>query len=156
MWSKNFRNFGWCESGGKTLDFASKMQKIKPKTIRFRLYLVWVTGLEPAASTTPTDVGLSSRALCVLSCRFRSKTLALGAFFVHCFRVFRVCLWSKLWSEALFKTFSQGFTGYCRSAWFFFFSKKSVNGHPCGQPHFIVYAASLFQFCLWHKLWSKS
>ena len=43
--------------------------------------------------TTPTDVGLSSRALCVLSYRFRSKTLAPRAFFVHCFRVFRVCLW---------------------------------------------------------------
>ena len=40
MWSKNFRNFRWCESGGKTLDFAPKMQKIKPKTVRFRLYLV--------------------------------------------------------------------------------------------------------------------
>ena len=40
MWSKKFRNFGWCRSGGKTLDFAPKMQKIKPKTNRFRLYLV--------------------------------------------------------------------------------------------------------------------
>ena len=40
MWSKKFRNFGWCGSGEKTLDFAPKMQKIKPKTIRFRLYLV--------------------------------------------------------------------------------------------------------------------
>ena len=37
---KKFRNFRWCESGGKTLDFAPKMQKIKPKTVRFRLYLV--------------------------------------------------------------------------------------------------------------------
>lgn len=40
MWSKNFRNFRWYESGGKTRDFAPKMQKIKPKTVRFRLYLV--------------------------------------------------------------------------------------------------------------------
>ena len=40
MWSKNFRNIGWCGSGGKTLDFAPKMQKIKPKTVCFRLYLV--------------------------------------------------------------------------------------------------------------------
>ena len=40
MWSKNFWNFGWCRSGGKAPDFAPKMQKIKPKTIRFRLYLV--------------------------------------------------------------------------------------------------------------------
>ncbi len=40
MWSKKFRNFRWYESGGKTRDFAPKMQKIKPKTIRFRLYLV--------------------------------------------------------------------------------------------------------------------
>ena len=40
MWSKNFRNFRWYESGGKTRDFAPKMQKIKPKTNRFRLYLV--------------------------------------------------------------------------------------------------------------------
>ena len=48
---------------------------------------------DPQFSTTPTDVGLSSRALYVLSCRFRSKTLATRAFFVHCFRVFRVCLW---------------------------------------------------------------
>lgn len=43
--------------------------------------------------TTPTDMGLSSRALCVLSYRFYSKTLAPRAFFVHCFRVLRVCLW---------------------------------------------------------------
>ena len=40
MWSKKFRNFGWCGSGGKIPDLAPKMQKIKPKTIRFRLYLV--------------------------------------------------------------------------------------------------------------------
>ncbi len=40
MWSKNFRNFGWCRSGGKIPDLAPKMQKIKPKTNRFRLYLV--------------------------------------------------------------------------------------------------------------------
>lgn len=40
MWSKIFRNFRWYESGGKTRDFAPKMQKIKPKTVRFRLYLV--------------------------------------------------------------------------------------------------------------------
>ena len=85
MWSKKFRNSGWCESGGKTRDFAPEMQKIKPKTVRFRLYLV--------CSTTPTDVGSSSRALCVLSYRFRPKTPAPRAFFVHCFRIFRVCLW---------------------------------------------------------------
>ena len=44
MWSKNFRNFRWCESGGKTLDFAPKMQKIKPKTNRFRLYFLRFRG----------------------------------------------------------------------------------------------------------------
>ena len=49
MWSKKFRNSGWCESGGKTRDFAPEMQKIKPKTVRFRLYLVCVPRLEPAA-----------------------------------------------------------------------------------------------------------
>ncbi len=35
MWSKKFRNFGWCGSGEKTLDFAPKMQKIKPKNDSF-------------------------------------------------------------------------------------------------------------------------
>ena len=40
MWSKKFRNFGWWEGGGKVPDLAPKMQKIKPKTVRFRLYLV--------------------------------------------------------------------------------------------------------------------
>ena len=73
------RTFYWHEK--KNLDLS-----------RFFL-IIGVTRLELAASTTPTDVGLSSRALCVLSCRFRSKTLAIAAFFVHCFRVFRVCLW---------------------------------------------------------------
>ena len=48
---------------------------------------------EESYDTTPTDVGSSSRALCVLSYRFRSKTLAPRAFFAHCFRVFRFCLW---------------------------------------------------------------
>jgi hypothetical protein len=31
---------------------------------------------------------------------------------------------------------------------FFCRTQKSVNGQPCGQPRFIVYAASLFQSCL--------
>lgn len=48
---------------------------------------------ETILSTTPTDVGSSSRVLFLLSYRFRSRALALGAFFVHCFRIFRVCLW---------------------------------------------------------------
>lgn len=35
MWSKNFRNFGWCKSGGKTHDFAPKMQKNKAENDSF-------------------------------------------------------------------------------------------------------------------------
>ena len=53
MWSKNFWNFRWCRSGGKTLDFAPKMQKIKPKTNRFRLQI--------------TDKGIRTRVLTLLS-----------------------------------------------------------------------------------------
>ena len=48
-----------------------KKQKNKAEHDRFRLYLVWVTGLEPAASTTPTDKILFSRChivFPVLSC----------------------------------------------------------------------------------------
>lgn len=43
---------------------------------------------------TPTDVGSSYCALYSLSRHFCSEASALGAFFVHCFRVLRVCLWS--------------------------------------------------------------
>ena len=55
MWSKKFRNFGWCESGGKIPDLAPKMQKIKPKTIRFRLYLVrvFITDLNKHMKSKP-------------------------------------------------------------------------------------------------------
>ena len=61
MWSKNFRNFRWRESDGKTLDFAPKMQKIKPKTIRFRLYLVrvFITDLQKGGRTYSFRAGFA-------------------------------------------------------------------------------------------------
>ena len=64
-------------------------------------FLVGVTGLEPATSSSQTDLGRHFPLKIAFSAPFRSENRALRHSYLHCFRVLRNGRWSVMWSTGI-------------------------------------------------------
>ena len=76
----------------------SQQNKNPCKLSVYKDFLVGVTGFEPAASWSRRVKKLFFGRFAAVSAAFRSGKDALVCSSVRCFRVFRVCLWSDMWS----------------------------------------------------------
>ena len=70
--------------------------------MRFIMAMVEVTGLEPAASCSQTDLRRHFPLKIAFSAPFSSENRALRHSYLHCFRVLRNGRWSVMWSAGFF------------------------------------------------------